>query len=141
MSSSGPSPVTPGDGATGLPGGSDPESRGCMKWGLVGCAALSVVAIVGMVLFLRKVPQLMETRLGATEAQVVAATAPEVPAEDRDAFRKEYAAFVATAKAGKARPEAIQKLQGRIVEALKDEKVTADELRGITEQLRSMPKQ
>jgi hypothetical protein len=111
-----------------------------MKWGLVGCAGLSVIAIIGMVFFLRKAPQLMETLLGATEAQVVAAIAAEVPAADREAFRMEYAAFVATAKAGKARPEAIQKLQARIAEALKDHTVTAEELHSLTEQLRSMPK-
>jgi uncharacterized protein HemY len=93
-----------------------------------------------MVLFLRKAPQLVETLLGATEAQVVAAIVAEVPAQDREAFRLEYAAFVATAKSGKAKPDAIQDLQKKIVEALKDERVDAKELRGLTDHLRSMPK-
>ena len=48
---------------------------------------------------------------------------PDVPAQDREAFRKEYAAFVEAAKSGKARPETIQSLQKKIVEALKDEAV------------------
>jgi hypothetical protein len=109
-----------------------------MRWGLVGCAALSVLTIVGLVLFMRKAPQLMETLLAATEAQVVAAIAQEVPEADRQAFRTEYAAFVATAKAGEARPEEIQAVQGKIVEALKDNRVDADELRGITEKLRGV---
>ncbi len=138
MSSSDPSPIAPGSEPIGPSGAKDAESRGCMKWGLVGCAGLSVVAIIGMVLFLRKAPQLMETLLGATEAQVVAAIAPEVPAAEKEAFRKEYAGFVETAKAGKARPEEIQALQKKILEALKDGSVGPEELRGLTEQLRSM---
>jgi hypothetical protein len=140
MSSPAPPPFVPGEGPDATSGAGDAPARGCLRWGLVGCAVLSVVAIVGMVLFMRKAPQLMETLLGATEAQVVAAITPEVSREDRDAFREEYAAFVATAKEGSARPEAIQRLQQGIVEALKDGRVDAEELRGLTEQLRSMPK-
>jgi hypothetical protein len=109
-----------------------------MRWGLVGCAVLSVLAVVGLVLFMRKAPQLMETLLSATEAQVVSAIAREVPEEDRTAFRTEYAAFVATAKAGGARPERIQEVQQKIVEALKDGSVDAAELRAITERLRAV---
>ena len=135
MSSSAPPPIAPG----GVPAAKDQESRGVLKLGLVGCAALSVVAIVGMVLFMRKAPELMEKLLGATEAQVVAAIEPDVPAPDREAFRKEYAAFVEAAKSGKARPETIQSLQKKIVEALKDGKVTAEELRSLTDALRAIP--
>jgi hypothetical protein len=140
MNSTVPPPIVPGDVALGPPGGKDADSRGCMKWGLIGCAVLSLVAIAGMVLFLRRAPQLMETLLGATEAQVVAAIAPEVTAGDREAFEKEYAAFVAAAKAGKAKPEGIHEIQKKIVEALKDNRVNAEELRAITDALRAMPK-
>lgn len=140
MSTAAPPPIIPGDGSLGPLGTKDPESRGCMKWGLVGCAVLSLVAIAGMVLFLRRAPQLMESLLGATEAQVVSAIAPEVPAADRDAFRREYAAFVAAAKAGKAKPEGIHSVQKKIVEALQDDRVNAEELQTITEALRAMPK-
>jgi hypothetical protein len=111
-----------------------------MKWGLVGCALLSLVAIAGLVLFLRRAPQLMETLLGATEAQVVAAIAPEVPAAERETFRTEYAAFVGAAKAGKAKPEGIHAIQKKIVAALADNSVNAEELRAITDALRAMPK-
>ena len=140
MSSAAPPPIFPRDGSLGPSGAKDAESRGCMKWGLVGCAILSLVAIAGLVLFLRRAPQLMESLLGATEAQVVAAIAPEVPAEEREAFRREYAAFVAAAKAGKAKPEAIHAIQKKIVEALQDNRVNAEELRAITDALRAMPK-
>ena len=69
MSSPAPPPVVPGHGSGRRPRRRrTPQSRGVLKWGLVGCAGLSVIAIVGMVLFLRKAPQLMETLLGATEA-------------------------------------------------------------------------
>jgi hypothetical protein len=140
MSSAVPPPAFPGDGSLEHSLAKDVESRGCMKWGLVGCAALSLVAIAGLVLFLRRAPQLMETLLGATEAQVVAAIAPEVTAGERDAFRTEYAAFVAAAKAGKAKPDGIHAIQKKIVEALKDNRVNAEELRAITDALRAMPK-
>lgn len=138
--SSAASPLpAPGDGP-GSRLGRDTATGGCMRWGLVGCAGLSVLAIVGMVLFMRKAPQLMESLLGATEAQVVAAIAGEVPEADRQAFRSEYAAFVATAKAGDAKPEQIQAVQREIVGALKDNRVDAAELRAITERLRAVPK-
>ena len=39
-----------------------------------------------------------------------------------------------------ARPEAIQGLQAKIVAALKDDRVTAEELRAINEELRAIPK-
>lgn len=135
-----PDPMAPGPPSAALPGPGDAPARGCMRWGLVGCAVLAVVAVLGLVLFMRKAPQLMESLLGATEAQVVSAIAPEVPAEERDAFRTEYAAFVAAAKEGRARPDAIQKLQQGILAAMKDGRVDEEELRGLTEQLRAMPK-
>lgn len=135
-----PETTVPGGAPFPPPAAADAPARGCMRWGLVGCAVLSVVAIAGMVLFLRKAPRIMEQLLGATEAQVVAAIEREVPEAEREAFRREYAAFVETAKAGKAKPDEIQKLQTRIVAALKDERVSAEELKGLTEQLRSMPK-
>lgn len=140
MSSAAPPPVFPGDGSLQHSLAKDVESRGCMKWGLVGCALLSLVAIAGLVLFLRRAPQLMETLLGATEAQVVAAIAPEVTAGEREAFRTEYAAFVAVAKAGKVKPEGIQAIQKKIVAAQADNSVNAEELRAITDALRAVPK-
>ena len=135
-----PETTVPGAAAFPPRAAADVPARGCMRWGLVGCAVLSVVAIGVMVLFLRMAPRIMEQLLGATEAQVVAAIEKEVPEAEREAFRLEYAAFVETAKAGKAKPDEIQKLQTKIVAALKDEKVSAEELKGLTEQLRSMPK-
>ena len=140
MSSAVPPPIIRGDGSLQHSLAKDVESRGCMKWGLVGCALLSLVAIAGLVLFLRRAPQLMETLLGATEAQVVAAIAPEVPAAERETFRTEYAAFVGAAKAGKAKPEGIHAIQKKIVAALADDSVNAEELRAITDALRAMPK-
>lgn len=139
MSSTPPPPISPG-GPAATREEKDARPGGVLKWGLVGCAGLSVLLIVGMVLFLRKAPQLMESLLGATESQVVGAIAADVPAADREAFRTEYAAFVEAAKAGKAKPDEIQGLQKKIVAALEDRSVTGDELKGLTDHLRSMPK-
>ena len=140
MSSPTPPPFGPGGTPEAAPGAPDAPARGILKWGLVGCAGLSVLAIVGMVLFLRRAPQLMESLLGATESRVAAAIEKEVPEAEREAFRLEYAAFVATAKAGKAKPDDIQGLQKKIASALEDDRVTGEELKGLTEHLRSMPK-
>ena len=139
MSSTPPPPISPGGPATTREE-KDARPGGVLKWGLVGCAGLSVLLIVGMVLFLRKAPQLMESLLGATESQVVGAIAADVPAADREAFRTEYAAFVEAAKAGKAKPDEIQGLQKKIVASLEDRSVTGAELKGLTDHLRSMPK-
>ena len=139
MSSTPPPPISPG-GPAAYREEKDARPGGVLKWGLVGCAGLSVLLIVGLVLFMRKAPQLMESLLGATENQVVAAIAADVPAAEREAFRTEYAAFVETAKAGKAKPDDIQGLQKKIVAALEDRTVTGEELKGLTEHLRSMPK-
>ena len=140
MSSSPPPPISPGDAL--VPGGGEKDSRpgGVLKWGLVGCAGLSVLLIIGMVLFLRKAPELMESLLAATEGQVVAAIAADVPPAEREAFRTEYAAFVAAAKSGKARPEHIQGLQKKVLASLEDRTVTGEELKGLTEHLRSVPR-
>ena len=139
MSTANEMPV-PGAAPLPAPGAPDAPARGCMRWGLVGCALLSVVAIAGMVLFMRKAPQLMESLLGATQAQVLAAIEKEVPQAEREAFRLEYSAFVEAAKEGKAKPDDIHRLQTKIVGALEDDRVSAEELKGITDQLRSMPK-
>ena len=139
MSSTPPPPISPG-GPASIREEKDARPGGVLKWGLVGCAGLSVLLIIGMVLFLRKAPQLMESLLGATESQVVSAIAADVPGSEREAFRTEYAVFVETAKAGKAKPDDIQALQKKIVAALADRTVTGEELKGLTEHLRSMPK-
>ena len=138
MSSTPPPPIFPG-GPAAMREEKDARPGGVLKWGLVGCAGLSVLLIVGMVLFLRTAPQLMESLLGATESKVLSAIAAEVPAAEREAFRKEYAVFVETAKTGKAKPDDIQGLQKKIVAALEDRTVTGEELKGLTEHLRSMP--
>ncbi|MHB8796882.1 MAG: hypothetical protein ACYDBY_00310 [Thermoanaerobaculia bacterium] len=140
MSSTPPPPISPGGAPAAIRDEKDARPGGVLKWGLVGCAGLSVLLIVGMVLFLRKAPQLMESLLGATESQVVEAIAADVPAAEREAFRTEYAAFVETAKAGKAKPDEIHGLQKKIVAALEDRTVSGEELKGLTEHLRSMPK-
>ena len=139
MSSTPPPPISPG-GPAATREEKDARPGGVLKWGLVGCAGLSVLLIVGMVLFLRKAPQLMESLLGATESKVLSAIAAEVPAAEREAFRKEYAVFVETAKTGKAKPDDIQGLQKKIVASLEDRTVSGEELKGLTEHLRSMPK-
>ena len=89
MSSEAPRRDAAVDGPAGPPAARDAGTRGCLRWGLVGCAVLSVLVLVGLVFFLRKAPQLMESLLGATEAQVLAAVESEVPAPEREAFRLE----------------------------------------------------
>jgi hypothetical protein len=115
----------------------DPAISGCLKWGLVGCSALAVVLIVGLILFLRKAPELMDRLLGAAGDQVVAAAAPEVTAQQKEDFHAAFREFVEGAKAQRVKPEQIRGLQSQIVEALRDGKITPEELKSLTEALRS----
>lgn len=114
-----------------------PPPSGCLRWGLVGCLFLSILAIVGMVLFLRKAPELIDRLLAGPATRVLEAAEPGVPAAEKEAYRTASELFVAGAKSGKVTPDAIRDVQRRTLEALGDGKVTREELQGLTAALRS----
>ena len=105
---------------------------GCFRWGLVGCLFLSVLAIVGLVLFMRRAPELLDKLLTGPAERVLSSTGPEVPPQMKDAYRKASERFVEGAKAGRVRSDAISGVQRKTLEALSDSRVSAEEIRDLT---------
>jgi hypothetical protein len=105
---------------------------GCLKWGLVGCAGVSVLVIVGLLFVLSNAKKLMGLAFEKIGDQVVAAAAPEVTPAEKERFRTSLAAFAERAKSGKVPPAVVQAWQTRVTGALADGRVTGDEIRGLT---------
>ncbi|HQQ77849.1 MAG TPA: hypothetical protein PLB01_10870 [Thermoanaerobaculia bacterium] len=105
---------------------------GCLKWGLVGCAGASVVLIVGMLFVLSNAKKLMGLAFEKIGDQVVAAAGPEVTPAEKERFRTALTAFAERAKAGTAKPAAVQTWQSQVTGALADGRVTGDEMRSLT---------
>jgi hypothetical protein len=105
---------------------------GCLKWGLVGCAAASVLVIVGLLFVLSNAKKLMGLAFEKIGDQVVAAAAPEVTPAEKGRFRASLAAFAEHAKSGKVPPAVVQAWQSRVTGALADGRVTPDEMRELT---------
>lgn len=129
----------PPPGATPFPPGFPTASQkaeasraGCLKWGLVGCAALSVVLIVGLVFLGTRARSLMDWAMGKLSDQVLALATSEVSSADREAFRAAYSDFTEKAKTGKVEPQKIRELQSKVTAAVGDGRVTPEELRDLT---------
>jgi hypothetical protein len=137
-----PSPDTPG-GPAAPPGvpfplpGAPRESprRGCLKWGLVGCAGASVLLIVGLVYLMTNAKNMMDWAFDKMSDQVFAACTPDVTPEEKNAFRAAIKEFGEKAKAGKVKPDQVRAFQSSEFEALSDGKVTPEELRAMTARL------
>ena len=130
----GPAPVIPNLPTT-LPFEDEAERRrrqGCLKWGLVGCAGASVVAIIGLLFLLSNAKKLMGLAFDKIGDQVVAAATPDVTPAEKERFRSSLAAFAERAKAGTVPPTAVQAWQSQVTSALADGRVTPDEIRGLT---------
>jgi hypothetical protein len=110
----------------------DEKRSGCLKWGLVGCAALSVLLIAGLVVLGLKARGLLTWALDTMEGQVVAACTSEVTLEEKKAFREAFDGFSSNAKGTTPSPEKMRRLQQKVMTALSDGKVTPDELRELT---------
>lgn len=130
------------DGTTPLPAppqGTFPEPKpaagapGFLKWGLVGCAGLSLVLIVGLVLLGTKARDILGGLMDQMESQIVAVCAPEVTPAEKEAFRASWKEFTARAKAGKVDRQALTAFREKTSAALADGKVTPEEIRDLTE--------
>ncbi len=115
-----------------IPKLSDTRRSGVLKWGLVGCALLSAVLIVALVVVGMRARSILGWALAKVEGQVTAACAPEVSDADKEAFRQAFGRFVESAKEGKTTPEEIRAFQKKTLEALSDGRVTRDELVALT---------
>lgn len=113
-----------------------PETRGgaapALKWGLVGCAGLSLVLIVGLVLLGTKARDILGSLMGQMESQIVSVCAPEVTPAEKEAFRASWRDFTARAKSGKVDRQALAAFREKTTAALADGKVTPEEIRELT---------
>ena len=114
-----------------------PTSRGCLKWGLVGCAGLSVLLIAGLVIFATKAKSFLDSTLRDKGREILAKAAPEVTEEEKEAFRKAYDAFVDRAKAGRVGFSRMTSYTSKSDRALQDGKITPEELRELTAEVQS----
>ena len=117
------------------PGGDAAASarrQGCLRWGLVGCAGASVALIVGLLFLMNNAKKLMGFAFDQMGDQVVAVCGPEVTPLEKDEFRAALKAFSGNVKDRKATPDQVLAFQSRVRSAMADNRVSAEELRGLT---------
>ena len=140
-----PSPNAPGSPAVPPPGVPSPlpdplreaPRSGCLKWGLVGCAGASVLAIVGLVFLMTNAKSMMDWAFDRMSDQVFAACTADVTPDEKNAFRAAIKEFGEKAKAGKVKPDQVGAFQSSELSALSDGKVTPEELRSLTSWLKA----
>jgi hypothetical protein len=134
-----PPPIDPASSMT-MPPSIAPESSrsGCMKWGLVGCAGLSVMLIVGLIFVGTRAGTMMDWALTKIQDQILLTCTPEVTAEQKAEFRAAYAPFIAKAKKGGIPAEKMSAFRKEMMAALSDGKVTPEELTELTNGLKQL---
>lgn len=119
------------------PDEAEAKKAGCLKFGLIGCAGLSLVLIVALVFVATRG---LDTTLSAQRQQTEDAFGGDVTPEDREAFRRAWEAFGAKAKAGKVTFDAMTGFQGKRLDALRDRSISHDELAGLVAELEKASK-
>ncbi len=134
-----PAPITPGSPAAGPPGVPIPfptvpqePRKGCLKWGLVGCAGASVAVICGLVFLMTNAKNMMDWAFDKMSDQVFAACTADVTPDEKNAFRAALKEFSEKAKAGKVKADQVRAFQSSELAALSDGKVTPEELRDLS---------
>ncbi len=105
------------------------KSSAALKWGLVGCAGLSALLIVALIVFVAKAPTMMSWLLARQGDQVLALCTKDVPPKDQDRFREALEKFSREASRD---AERVTLLQGKIRTAIDDRNVTPEELADLT---------
>lgn len=123
-----PGSATPVD----LSADASPRRAGCLKWGLVGCAAASALLIVGLLILGAKAKSLLGWALESLGTQIEAACTAEVSAEEKARFREALKRFTEEVK---ARPERVEEFRKKATSATIDGKVTPEELSELTRAL------
>src|SRR5258706_13403623 len=82
-----PPPIQPGVATFPQPSEKIGTSRGCFKWGLIGCAGLSVVVIVGLVVLGTKAKGFLDSKLREKGEEIVAKATPDVTDAATSAFQ------------------------------------------------------
>lgn len=115
-----------------LPPPADAKRSGCLSWGLVGCAAASVIVIVGLVFLMSNARQMMGWALTRLEdAVLMGCTADVTPAEKAE-FREAFGRFRTAATESKVTPTEVKVIQEKATAAAADGKVTPEEIRDLT---------
>jgi hypothetical protein len=122
------------------PGG---EKRGCPKWipigcGLGGCLVLIVLFVGGAIAVRDGSGRISRWFIDRLQKETISLVAADVPPEDRAALEREFATFRANLTAKKTSFVEMQPLLQTINDAIGDRKVTADEARSITRDLKSI---
>lgn len=120
------------------PGGADRPRSGCMKWGLIGCAGLSVLVIVALVFLGMRARNMMDWALGKSRDKVLTSCTADVTPEQKEAFRQAYDPFVARAKMGKISIDRMTTFNKKMVGALSDDRVTPEEITDLTAGLKQL---
>ena len=128
-----PSPQLPDFPPPGMEKG---KQFGCLRWGLLGCAGLSVLMIIGLMFLTMRAKSLIGWAFERLEGQVIAASAPGVTPAQKEEFKSAMKAFVEKARDGKAATGNIQKFQGEVMDSVKDGRVTAEEMEKLTRVLK-----
>ena len=134
-----PPPIDPASPMTMPPPNVADRSRsGCMKWGLVGCAGLSVILIVALIFVGTRAGTMMDWALGKIQDQILLSCTPEVTAEQKAEFRAAYAPFIAKAKKGGIPVDKMSAFRTKMMASLADSKVTPEELTELTNGLKQL---
>ncbi|HEV8268505.1 MAG TPA: hypothetical protein VGR00_09740 [Thermoanaerobaculia bacterium] len=116
------------------------DKSGCMKWGLVGCAGLSVLLIVGLMVLGSKAGSMMDWAIHRLTDQVVAVASPAVTPQDREAYHAAVEGFVERSRQGKVDTERMAAFRKKTVDAVADGTVTPEEIHALTAQLQELSK-
>lgn len=108
---------------------------GCGKPFLIGCGLLAILLGIGAVVFVVKAKSLLAFALEKLEAEVVANLPEDVTREERDQLQKAFDETLARIRSGQIDPEALQRLQLKLVaaaESASQDKLTRDEVQALT---------
>ena len=114
----------------------DGKRSGVLKWGLVGCAGASVIVIVGLVFLMSNARSMMGWALTKLEDAVLMGCTSEVTAAEKTDFRAAFLRFRSAATGDKVTPDQVKEIQERSTAAIRDGRVTPEELRDLTAALK-----
>ncbi|MCB1008414.1 MAG: hypothetical protein KDB94_05900 [Acidobacteria bacterium] len=108
---------------------------GCGKPLLIGCGLLAILLGIGAVVFVVKAKSLLAFALDKLQAEVVANLPEDVTPAERERLDTAFSATLGRIRKGEIDPEALQRLQARLVEATNSasqDKLTRAEVQELT---------
>jgi len=111
---------------------------GCGKPLLIGCGLLAILLGIGAVVFVVKAKSLLAFALDKLQAEVVAKLPEDVTPAERERLDTAFTATLQRIRTGQIDPEALQRLQTRLVAAANSasqDKLSRDEVLELTKAL------